>query len=130
MPELVRADSSRVSPLVPLDAAASAAFRARLQRSVRRYWAEGGATVTAQNNRVAAMESVYTRLTGGAGLEDAEWQLRRYPSSLINWPASNSKRLDVRLSREWAACCGDCDCLVVDRDVLPADEARNRARPT
>ena len=127
-PQLARADVHGVSPLVPLTPKASALVKSRIQRSVRRYWNVTGATINAENNRVPFACTVHQLLTGAPGLTDPEWQLRRFPDSLIDWPALNSKRLDVRLSKDWLLCganpnsgCGSP--YAIDRGVLPADEA-------
>lgn len=129
-PELARATVHKSSSsLVPLPAKASALVKTRLQRSVRRYWNATGATFNAENNRIPFACTVHQLLTGSQGLADPEWMLRRFPEvPLIDWPSHNSKRLDVRLSRDWLLCGADpasgCgDSYVIDRGVLPADEA-------
>ena len=128
-PELARADVHGVSPLVPLSPKAAALVKARLQRSVRRYWNATGATINAENNRVPFACTVHQLMTGAPGLADPEWQLRRFPDApLIDWPALNSKRLDVRLNKDWLLCGADpssgCGSpYAIDRGVLPADEA-------
>ena len=129
--------------VIPLTVAEAAACRARLQASLRRYWDEPGASVTARNNRLVVYSVlgriVFGSSSGGGGggsggggdaeqgaqLSDETWQLRRYPAGpLVDWPAANSRRLDVRLQRDWATCpAGQCASNVVAAAVLPADEA-------
>lgn len=122
-----RRNADGVPAGIPLPPAAAARFRASLQASIRRYWDETGATVDGRNNRVAALDVVYNLMTGAAGLADPEWQLRRYPTELVDWPATNSHRRDIRLSADWASCppalCGGSPVL---EGVLPADEALAR----
>jgi hypothetical protein len=138
VPELARAANvsssssaaaAPVSPLIPLDAAASAAVRSRLRRSVSRYMGAGaeaprrsGATVDGRTDRLPGAATAYELMVGGGrGLADPEWQLRRYPSSLVDWPSRNSRRLDVALSADWAR--AGAGVVVGSPGVLPADEA-------
>ena len=131
--------AAAAAAVIPLTVAEAAACRARLQASLRRYWDEPGASVTARNNRLLVY-SVLGRIVFGSGggggggggdteqgaqLSDETWQLRRYPAGpLVDWPAANSRRLDVRLQRDWATCpAGQCASNVVVEAVLPADEA-------
>eukprot|EP00040_Diaphanoeca_grandis_P035874 m.226675 g.226675 ORF g.226675 m.226675 type:complete len:542 (-) comp33500_c1_seq1:160-1785(-) len=110
-----------VEPFIPLTSEEAILFRSRLHTSMRRYWSQRGATVDGLNNRVGAMDVVYELYTTVPGLADTDWQLKRYPLELIDWPSSNSQRLDVRLIKDWLTCPGQCQ-KVADT-VLPADEA-------
>ena len=135
VPELVvvttgaKNDGPSQSPSIPLSPDEASLFKQRLQISVRRYWdsANVGATVDGENNRVKAIDLVYTSMTGKPGLDDPDWQLRRYPLNLVDWPSVNSHRLDVRLNPDWLRCsAAACDTTVVSERVLPADEAISR----
>ena len=55
---------------------------------------------------------------------DAEETLRRYPDDMVDWPSTNSHRLDVCLRPDWRACPGGNSGFVAET-VLPADEALN-----
>lgn len=58
-------------------------------------------------------------VTGKPGLADSGWWLRRAPTELINWPATNSKRLDVDVRKDWLACCNQS----LATSPLPPDES-------
>ena len=128
VPELVLASQAApISPLIPLNKDESRVFRSRLQRGIQRYWNGTGATVTVSNNGVPFGEAIYRLYTGTASRSDAEWQLRRFPPDLVDWPSLNSQRLDVRLSHAWLRECSvidaGCTVQVVAGRSLPADEA-------
>ena len=86
--------------------------------------------MNAKANHVAAFAIVRSLLLSGASGDSAGeqlglgphpfWQLQRVPTDMVNWPARNSHRLDVRLDRDFEACCGQ---QVVAEGVLGADEA-------
>ena len=106
-------------------------FKSRVQQSVQRYFNEYGATVDGKNNKIPLADTVYRLILADkngkvdGGLQDPEWQLRRYPSDLIGWPVKNSQRLDIILDPDWNRCsiadCGGSNKVV--EQVLPADEA-------
>ena len=87
----------------------------------QRYWNEptAGATVDGQNNMDPAMELVYQRMTGKAATDDPQYQLKRWPMEMIQWPVHNSDRWDVEFSKDWSRVQQQ---PVLDR-ALPADEA-------
>lgn len=112
-------------PLLPPNA--SALFRSRLHGSIRRYMGEAGATVDGRNNHVAALDMVHRLMIGAGELADPAWQLRRYPTELVDWPATNSRRRDIQLSPDWVSCpAAACGGGLVIEGVLPADEALTR----
>jgi len=99
VPELCReSSSSPVSPLIPLSVSESSRCKNDLLTSVKRYFEQVGATVDGKNNNIAGTDGVYRLMINASrelGLQDPEWQLRRYPSETIDWPAHNSDRIDV-----------------------------------
>jgi hypothetical protein len=111
---------------IPLTPDEAQLFHSRIKLSVTRYWNQQGATVDGLNNRVGALESVFRLITGNnnSGIVDAEETLRRYPDDMVDWPSTNSHRLDVRLRPDWRACPGGNSGFVAET-VLPADEALN-----
>eukprot|EP00936_MAST-01D_sp_MAST-1D-sp1_P001367 g1367.t1 len=129
-------DAGSTAP-IPLTPSEASLFKQRLQHSLQRYWDEPGATVTAYNNKIGAFAPLYWRIVAGgrapvpptaARVFDEGYQLRRYPTELIDWPTRNSHRLDVRLQPDWLRCAAtDCTSNVVVEHVLPADEAFTRA---
>jgi hypothetical protein len=66
------------------------------------------------------MNLVYERMTGETGMLDKQWQLKRYPNEMIQWPNMNSKRWDITLVRDWLVYPNNQ--LVVEQS-LPADES-------
>ena len=97
-------------------------LRAQMMRSVVRYWSDPatGATVDGKNNFDAGMEFVYMRMTGKAVTDDPQYQLKRWPLELIQWPVRNSERWDVAFSRDWLTPPNNKQVLT---RALPADEA-------
>ena len=75
--------------------------------------------VSIQNNMDPAMELVYQRMTGKAATDDPQYQLKRWPMEMIQWPVHNSDRWDVEFSKDWSRVQQQ---PVLDR-ALPADEA-------
>ena len=80
---------------------AAAATKARLLQSVRRFMgtadaAREGSVADGKSGRLPGAASVHRLMVGTDGLADAEWALRRFPTDLIGWAATNSRRLDVR----------------------------------
>ena len=121
-PEITRFNGSGTAAHIPLTPAEGKAFQRRFQSSIARYWTDRVAPIHAKQQKVPALSLVYTYATGKPGLDDPEWQLRRYPESpIINWPTDNTARLDVELDREFLRCASE---KVVTR-VLPADESLN-----
>ena len=125
-PGLATASSAEPPPdAISLTKSELAALHARLSLSVSRYWAAPDATVTGQTTGPVLLSVPYALITGKpivptvAAEADPFMQLRRYPSELVNWPAANSRRLDIELLPDWRACCNQ---LMLSQ-ALPADEA-------
>ena len=62
-------------------------------------------------------------ITGGEGIDDPFWMLRRYPWELIDWKVSNSARLDIDMRKDWLACCNSN----LSQTALAPDEGRGTA---
>jgi hypothetical protein len=122
LPELMLANGTGYDPLIPLTKSEQGVLRAQMMRSVVRYWSDPatGATVDGKNNFDAGMEFVYMRMTGKAVTDDPQYQLKRWPLELIQWPVRNSERWDVAFSRDWLTPPNNKQVLT---RALPADEA-------
>ena len=122
VPDLLMANGTGYDPLIPLSKAEQVLFRSRMQQSIRRYWNNPttGGTMNGENNWDAGMNLVYERMTGETGMLDKQWQLKRYPNEMIQWPNMNSKRWDITLVRDWLVYPNNQ--LVVEQS-LPADES-------
>ena len=120
LPELMLFNGTGYDPLIPLTKQEQVLFRQRIVQSVNRYWNDPLATSDAQRNWDAGMDIVYQRITGMKGMEDSQWQIKRYPTELIEWPYFNTNRKDISLLQDWLIFPNNQ--LVVEKS-LPADEA-------
>lgn len=132
LPNLMLASGTGYEPLIPLSKSEQQVLRTRMVQSVSRYWHKPstGATVDGKNNIDSAMQFVFQRITGSPGHDisavhvsenlDPQYQLKRWPLDMIQWPVHNSARWDVTFSRDWKI--PPNDELVLTR-ALPADEA-------
>ncbi len=123
LPDLMLANGTGFEAVIPLGKDAQQRLRARMVQSVRRYWNDPdvGATVNGETNYDALMGLVFRRMTGEvATTDDPQYQLKRWPMEMIQWPVRNSGRWDVALERDWLV--PPNDQLVLTR-ALPADEA-------
>lgn len=91
--------------------------------SMNRYWngARAGYGVNGYNSRIGVLDIVFGLTTGSSNgtLPDRDFQLRRFPIDLCEWPSVNSDRRDIALDRDFEL----WGMSAVDGAVLPADEA-------
>jgi hypothetical protein len=117
---------------IRLDAEEVRRLRANVALATSRYWDAADATVTGLSGGPLINWLPYMLITGRAAAKgvDPYMQLRRYPTELINWPAVNSKRLDIRPLPDWLDCCNIsmlAQCLPADEGPLQGSDYLSRA---
>jgi hypothetical protein len=109
---------------INLTSAECGRVRANIKTSINRYWSSGTAAegLNGQTSKILLMDVVQQLVTADttSALTDPEWQLRRFPLDLVDWPTLNSDRRDIVLDNDFLLCCNQS---VITAGVLPADEA-------